>query len=93
MSAPSKAQINQRVKILPTQRLAASVERTSTGRTVMDYLKLLGRRYQAATQVNVLSPEILLITKADGFHIHGRQYCNARNSESITASSGSEAVA
>jgi hypothetical protein len=45
-------------------------------------MKLKERIYQAATQVNVLSPKMSLFVEADTFHDEGRQYCSydiARN--------------
>ena len=53
-----------------------------------------GGRYQAATQVNVWSPEILRISEADTLHERGRQYNLCRLGEAERAAlTGSEAVA
>ena len=38
-------------------------------------MKLKERIYQAATQVNVLSPETSLIVEADTFHFEGKPHC------------------
>jgi len=35
----------------------------------MNYVKLGGGRYRAATKVNVLSPEITIISEADVLHL------------------------
>ena len=52
-----------------------------------------GGRYQAATQVNVLSPEMFIVTEADTFHVEGRQHCCNREGEGAVALSGSKAAA
>lgn len=52
-----------------------------------------GRRYQAATQVKGLSPEMSSVIEADMLHIHGRQQGYNRNGEGVAALSGSETVA
>jgi hypothetical protein len=49
-----------------------------------------GRRYQAATQVKGLSPEMFNVIEADIFHVHGRQYGYIRKGEGGAALSGSE---
>ena len=50
-------------------------------------------RYQAATQVNVVSPEIVLIEKADRIQVSGRQYGGARNGEGMATFPGSQTAA
>jgi hypothetical protein len=75
MRAPSEAHSNQLVKIQPTQRLTTSVERNSALEEVTNPVKPEWRMYQAATQVNVLSPEINDIVEVDAFHCDGRQHC------------------
>ena len=52
-----------------------------------------GGRCQAATKVNVLSPEITIVTEADTFHVEGRQHCCNREGEGAVALSGSKAAA
>ena len=52
-----------------------------------------GRRYQAATQVKGLSPEMSSVIEADMLHFHGRQHGYNRQGEGIAALSGSETVA
>jgi hypothetical protein len=52
-----------------------------------------GRRYQAATQVKGLSPEISSDIEADMLHFHGRPHSYDRNGEGVAALSGSETVA
>jgi len=52
-----------------------------------------GRRYQAATQVKGLSPEMTNVIEADMVHMHGRQHGYNRKGEGAAALSGSEAVA
>jgi hypothetical protein len=42
---------------------------------VTNQMMLGDRMYQAATQVNVLSPEIVLIVEVDAFHESRRQHC------------------
>jgi hypothetical protein len=55
--------------------------------------KPLGRMQQAAMKVNVLSPEIYIIAKADALHFSGRQHRLVRKGESKETTPGSEAVA
>ena len=93
MRAPSKAHVNQLVKIRHEQRLATSSEQNSTFREVTTWAKLEGWMYQAATKVNVLSPEITYIVEVDAFHDDGRlYYCDDIGKETV-ALPGSEAVA
>ena len=47
-----------------------------------------GRRYQAATQVKGLSPEISNVIEADMVHMYGRQHSYIRNGEGVAALSG-----
>ena len=51
------------------------------------------RRYQAVTQVNVLSPEMIVIVEVDAFHYDGRQNCYFDIGNEIEALPGSEATA
>ena len=59
MGAPRKARNKQSVRIRPMQRLTISIERSVTQQLVTNAVKLAEGTYQAATQVKVLSPEIL----------------------------------
>lgn len=56
-------------------------------------MKPTAERYQAATQVNAISPEIVLIGKADRFHASGRQHGFIRYGEYKTTFPGSQAAA
>ena len=49
-----------------------------------------GRKYQAATQVKGLSPEMSNVIEADILHVHGRQHGYSRYGEGVAALSGSE---
>lgn len=93
MRAPSKAHRNQLVKIQLTQRLTTSVKLNFAFEEVTNQMTPKGGMYQAATQVNVLSPEMLDTIEADAFHDDGRQhYLGSLWLDSLTLS-GSEAVA
>lgn len=50
-------------------------------------------RYQAATQVNVVSPEIVLIEKTDGIQESGRQHGLCRQGEAKNTFPGSQTAA
>jgi len=56
-------------------------------------MKPTAERYQAATQVNVLSPEIVLIEKADRIQESGRQHGDVRNGGGMAAFPGSQTAA
>ncbi len=58
MSAPSKALNLQSVKVRSMQRLTTSIEPSTVRQAVTNVVKPVCGRYQAATQVKVLSPEI-----------------------------------
>lgn len=68
MSAPSKAFNLQSVKVRSMQRLTTGIEPTTARQAVTNVVKPVEGRYQAATQVKVLSPVILNIVEADVFH-------------------------
>lgn len=68
MRAPSKAHRNQLVKIQLTQRLTACVKPNLASVAVTKQMKPRSGMYQAATQVNVLSPEMFDIVEVDAFH-------------------------
>lgn len=72
--APSEAHRNQLVKIQLTQRLTTSVKLNFAFEEVTNQVKPKGKMDQAATQVNVLSSEMLNIVEVDAFFIDGRQY-------------------
>lgn len=75
------------------EKLATSPTPNPTCREITNCMVLGGGRYQAATQVNVLSPEISIVTEADTFHVEGRQHCCNREGEGAVALSGSKAAA
>jgi len=81
MSAPSKALKEQLVKIQPTQRLAISVELNLIQQEVMNAVKLKGRTEQTATQVKVLSSEIVNIIEADAVHLAEGSKWSSANGE------------
>ena len=93
MSAPSKAYKIQLVEIQSKQSLTNSLESTSASVAVTKQMKPDSEMYQAATQVNVLSPVIDIFIEADVFHGDGKQYSIKRNGKFYIALSGSEAVA
>ena len=68
MSAPRKARNKQSVRIRPMQRLTPSIELTIARHAETNVVKPMEGRYQAATQVKVLSHEINNIVDADVFH-------------------------
>ena len=56
-------------------------------------MKPTAERYQAATQVNVVSPEIDLTEKADGVQESGRQHDLCRQGEAKNTFPGSQTAA
>jgi hypothetical protein len=56
-------------------------------------MKPTAERYQAATQVNGVSPEIVLIEKADRLQVSGRLHGNVRKGEDMTTFPGSQTAA
>ena len=68
MSAPRKVHKEQSVKIRSIQSITNSIEPTIALQEVTNVMKPIEGTYQAATQVKVLSPEILDIIEADVFH-------------------------
>ena len=68
MSAPRKVHKEQSVTIRSIQSLTNSIEPTIALHEVTSVMELVEGTYQAATQVKVLSPEILDIIEADVFH-------------------------
>jgi len=69
MSAPSKARKVQSVKIRSIQRLTTSIEPTIARQAVTNVVEPMEGTYQAATQVKVLSSEIVNIVEADVLHL------------------------
>ena len=69
MRAPSKARNFQSVKIRSMQRLTTSIEPTIARQAVTNVVKPMEGTYQAATQVKVLSHEIVNIVEADVVHL------------------------
>jgi hypothetical protein len=61
VSAPRKVRKNQLVRIQPMQSLTNSIEATIALQEVMNVMKPIEATYQAATQVKVLSSEMLNI--------------------------------
>jgi len=68
MGAPRKALNLQSVKVLSMQKLTTSIEPTTAWQAVTNVVKPVERRYQAATEVKVLSPVMVNIVEADVFH-------------------------
>jgi len=62
---PSKIHTRQLVKIQPEERLATTSELNPTPGLVTGRCEAGGMGYQAATEVKVISPEILMILEAD----------------------------
>ena len=93
MSAPSKAHNIQLVKIQRGQSLTNSPELNLALVKVTEQVKPGGRMYQAATQVNVLSPVIVIMIEVDTLHGSGRQYYKMRFGKHFVTLSGSQAVA
>ena len=62
---PSKIHTIQLVKIQPEERLATTSELNPTPGLVTGRCEAGGMEYQAATEVKVISPEILMILEAD----------------------------
>ena len=90
MSAPGQAQIVQQVRILSGERLATAPVRNPACRKATNCMVPGGRRYQAATQVKGLSPEMSIVIEADMLHFHGRQHGYIRKGEGVAALSGSK---
>lgn len=93
MSAPREAHNIQLVKIQRGQSLTNSPELNPALVKVTEQVKPGSRMYQAATQVNVLSPVIFNIIEVDTLHLSGRQHCKMRFGKYLATLSGSEAVA
>ena len=93
MSAPSKADTRQLVKIQPTERLAITSERNPAPGRATDYREARGMGYRATTQVKESSPEAFSVSAADVVHGCGRQYSAARNWQGQSSPTGSETVA
>lgn len=66
---PSKVHIRQLVQIQPEERLATTSELNPTPSLVTGCCEAGGMGYQAATEVKVISPEILMILEADVFSV------------------------
>jgi len=93
MSVPSEVREYPVVQNHHGQRLATSPEQTLAFSEVTSWMKLKARRYQAATKVNVLSPEITIIAEADELHDYRRLQCCTVNGKDTASLPGSEAVA
>ena len=81
------------MRVLSGERLATVPVQNPACREATNYMVPGGRRYQAATQVKGLSPEISNVIEADMVHMYGRQHSYDRNGESVAALSGSKTVA
>jgi len=81
MSAPSKTQKVQLVKIQPTQRIASGVELNLIQQEATNAVKLKGRTKQTATQVKELSSVICNVIEADMFHQMEGSKCDSVKGE------------
>ena len=88
-----KRLILQPVEIRSMQRLTPSIEPTIARQAVTNVVKPVEGTYQAATQVKVLSPEIINVVDADVIHCDGRQNEGWRYGKSSLGLPGSESVA
>jgi hypothetical protein len=57
------------VRVQLGKRLTTNPTPNSTHGEVTNHVKLGGGRYRATTEVNVLSPEITIVSAADAFHV------------------------
>jgi len=73
VSAPSEAYKIKLVKVQPGASIASTPEPDLAPGTATFCREAKARGHQAATQVKELSPEILVVPEADGFHVLGRQ--------------------
>jgi len=76
--APSEAHVEKLVKIQPDKGLTSKSELNLTSGRVTYRREAKGRGYWATTQVNVLSPEIIIVSDADTVHKGGRQNSQIR---------------
>ena len=83
MSAPRETNTVQLVKIQSGESVTNTSESNFTSGRVTYHREAEGRRYWASTQVNVLSPEITIMSDADSFHIEGRRNSQYRNGEGL----------
>jgi hypothetical protein len=88
MSAPSKAQIIQSVRIRPRKRVANALEVNSACMEATKYMKPEESMYQAVTQVNVFGPVIIIVAEADATHLCGKQHCFSRQWQERNSSVG-----
>lgn len=75
MRAPRKAHINPVSENLTRVTMSRRLGTEPMSGEVTNQMMLGDRMYQAATQVNVLSPEIPLIVEVDALHFDRRQNC------------------
>jgi hypothetical protein len=93
MSAPSKADTFQLVKIQPEERLAITSEQNPAPGWVTGHREARGTGYRAATQVKGWSPEITIVSEADAVHGSGRQQTADRYWQGQPNPTGSETAA
>ena len=93
MSAPSKADMFQLVKIQPEERLAITSEQTPAPGWVTGHREARGAGYRAATPVKGWSPEITIVSEADAVHGCGRQQTADRQWQGPTNPTGSKTAA
>ena len=83
MSAPSKVHVGQLVKIQSDKGLTSTSEQNRTPGKATCRREAKGKGYRATTQVNVLSPEITIVSDADTVHKGGRQNSQIRCGEEL----------
>ncbi len=93
MSAPSKTDTFQLVKIQPEERLAITSELNPAPGRVTGHREARGTGYRAATQVKGWSPEMTIVSGADAVHGSGRQQAADRQRRGQPNPTGSETAA
>jgi len=81
------------VKFQPEERLVTTSELNLAPGGVTYHREARGMGCRAATQVKGLSPEITIVSEADGVHLLGRQYSHNRYWQGYASPTGSETVA
>ena len=71
------------MKIQPNESLTSTLELNLTPDRVIYHREAKGKGYWASTQVNVLSPEITIVSDADTVHKEGRQNSRYRDGEGL----------
>ena len=93
MSAPSKADMFQLVRIQPEERLAITSELNPAPGRATDHREARGAGYRAATPVKGWSPEITIVSEADAVHECGRQHWVDRERRDQPSPTGSKTAA